>query len=248
MFICGPQRYATGLLTAETKDKNCLMTWDDVNFEVESHSPEYNEDRSPVVKDGKAVYHKRKLRMEDFQEVNIRIAPGEVVILQGKTYDGQEVSTTISKCKMSLEFIAPACYKNVEVVDDDAAVPTNPNPKRDRTHEECCDCSKEKIQPQPCNGHCYGETSCPEFQQKIDESDWEVIRTNDYSGLKCRNCGISITLGAIDITTGNWFNVSSPLVCDCTRKKNVNKGEGERERERGRERTRAFKAGLRRIK
>jgi ribA/ribD-fused uncharacterized protein len=37
---------------------------------------------------------------------------------------------------------------------------------KDRTHEECADCSKENVQPQPCKGHVDGPSPCLEFQLK----------------------------------------------------------------------------------
>lgn len=36
----------------------------------------------------------------------------------------------------------------------------------DRSHEECCDCKKERVEPQPCKGHVAGPTSCKEFETK----------------------------------------------------------------------------------
>lgn len=38
--------------------------------------------------------------------------------------------------------------------------------KNDRTHEECDECAKEKVEPQPCKGHVAGPSHCPEFQAK----------------------------------------------------------------------------------
>lgn len=44
-----------------------------------------------------------------------------------------------------------------------------------RSHEECCDCAKENIQPQPCKGHVAGPSCCSEFQAKDDGIELENI-------------------------------------------------------------------------
>jgi hypothetical protein len=38
--------------------------------------------------------------------------------------------------------------------------------KYGRSHEECCDCTFEKVDPQPCPGHPAGPVSCICFTKK----------------------------------------------------------------------------------
>lgn len=35
-----------------------------------------------------------------------------------------------------------------------------PMPKGSRTHEECAECPFRTVEPQPCNGHILGPSSC----------------------------------------------------------------------------------------
>lgn len=44
------------------------------------------------------------------------------------------------------------CHKDWSVADEDH--------RPDRTHEECCECTLEKVEPPQCLGHPAGETSC----------------------------------------------------------------------------------------
>jgi hypothetical protein len=40
--------------------------------------------------------------------------------------------------------------------------------KVDRSHEECEDCAKLKLEPPICNGHVAGPSSCRQFEERND--------------------------------------------------------------------------------
>lgn len=55
------------------------------------------------------------------------------------------------------------CHKNWSVISEYLGP--------DRTHEECCDCTLEKVEPPECLGHAAGETGCLLFVSKSLNKD-----------------------------------------------------------------------------
>jgi len=107
-YVCGPYRHATGLLkTKEGSEKCSYLTWDKVEGGIVNYSPDMT--KFPQ----KTVYTKKTYKASDFCELTIRITAGDVVMLEGRTYDGTELNTPITG-KFEIKFAEQDYVKGIE--------------------------------------------------------------------------------------------------------------------------------------
>lgn len=116
--ICGPVRYATGLLkTKEAKRPEQIMTWDALEGEITCFIPDMSNFPS------KCVYFKKTYKASDFSNLQINITAGDIVSFCGTTNDGEQVGGVIkSSSVIRIEPLPPytkECRDSIEIVDLD---------------------------------------------------------------------------------------------------------------------------------
>jgi len=130
MHICGPYRFASGELTSNHCTPSRLMTSGDFKGQLTSYDP------FPWDSKKKTTYRKKTIDFKDFREITIRITQGDVVTLQGTTYDGDEVETPVAGT-IELHAVAPEWAEKaakgemdgVEIVSEDKPAQTQDQKK-----------------------------------------------------------------------------------------------------------------------
>jgi len=107
-YICGPHREATGLLKTKEGSENChLLTWDKVEGDIVNYCPDMT--KFPE----KIVYTKKTYKASDFCELTIKITSGDVVMVEGRTYDGAILSAPVAG-KFEMRFACGDYVKGIE--------------------------------------------------------------------------------------------------------------------------------------
>lgn len=103
--------------------------------------------------------------MERFKQALADTAP---------THSG--ICDTCGKQSDNLTSVNMAPMANASICEKCQAPAKETEGLRDRTHEECADCAHEKTEPQPCKGHCAGESPCGQFKSAAPTTAQENLK------------------------------------------------------------------------
>lgn len=114
MHVCGPHRFATGLI--KLSNNNRLLTWADLHTDITTYTPDCEKFPSET------IYKKKHLDpninpMQNIKSLTITIQPGDIVTAEVTTYEGDIISSPISG-NIDIKFIEPDWIKNINILEN----------------------------------------------------------------------------------------------------------------------------------
>jgi len=107
MYICGPHRFATGLIKLSSKNtNNNNLTRNDLYTKITSYTPDCS--RLP----SETVYQRKNINPDSIQSLTITIQAGEIVTAEIKTYEGDIINSPITGT-IDIQFAELPWIKNI---------------------------------------------------------------------------------------------------------------------------------------